>query len=82
VMLDGGVRRGTDVLKALALGAAFVWIGRPFKYAAAIGGQKGVRHAIELMRAEIERDMMMLGIRALAELGPHSVRRADGTVSR
>jgi len=79
VMLDGGVRRGTDVLKALALGAAFVWIGRPFKYAAAIGGQKGVRHAIELMRAEIERDMMMLGIRALDELGPHSLRRADGT---
>jgi L-lactate dehydrogenase (cytochrome) len=38
VMLDGGVRRGTDVLKALALGAAFVWIGRPFNYAATIAG--------------------------------------------
>jgi L-lactate dehydrogenase (cytochrome) len=61
VMLDGGVRRGTDVLKALALGASFVWIGRPFLYAASIGGHDGVRHAIELMRAEIERDMMMLG---------------------
>ena len=58
---------------------AFVWIGRPFKYAAAIGGHEGVRHAIELMRAEIQRDMMMLGIRALDELGPHSVRRVDGT---
>jgi L-lactate dehydrogenase (cytochrome) len=76
VMLDGGVRRGTDVLKALALGAAFVWIGRPFIYAASIGGRDGVRHAIALMRAEIERDMMMLGIRTLAELGPHSVKRA------
>jgi L-lactate dehydrogenase (cytochrome) len=77
VMVDGGVRRGTDVLKALALGAAFVWIGRPFKYAAAIGGHAGVRHAIELMRAEIQRDMMMLGIRGLDELGPHSVRRVE-----
>ena len=79
VMLDGGVRRGTDVLKALALGAKFVWIGRPFNYAASIGGHAGVRHAITLMQAEIERDMMMLGIRALAELGPHAVRRADGS---
>jgi L-lactate dehydrogenase (cytochrome) len=79
VMLDGGVRRGTDVLKALALGAAFVWIGRPFNYAATIGGHDGVRHAIKLMQAEIERDMMMLGIRALGELGPHAVKRAEGT---
>jgi L-lactate dehydrogenase (cytochrome) len=79
VMLDGGVRRGTDVLKALALGAAFVWIGRPFNYAASIGGHDGVRHAITLLRAEIERDMMMLGIRALDELGPHAVKRVDGT---
>ncbi len=67
------------MLKALALGAAFVWIGRPFNYAATIGGRDGVRHAIELMQAEIERDMMMLGIRALDELGPHAVKRADGT---
>ena len=64
---------------ALALGAAFVWIGRPFNYAASIGGHDGVRHAIKLMQSEIERDMMMLGIRALDELGPHSVKRADGT---
>ena len=78
-MLDGGVRRGTDVLKALALGAAFVWIGRPFNYAATIGGHDGVRHAIKLMQSEIERDMMMLGIRALSELGPHVVKRAHGT---
>ena len=78
-MLDGGVRRGTDVLKALALGAAFVWIGRPFNYAATIGGRRRRRHAIGLMQAEIERDMMMLGIRALDELGRHAVRRADGT---
>ena len=46
VMMDSGVRRGTDVLKALALGAHFVFIGRPFLYAASIGGEDGVRHAV------------------------------------
>ena len=70
VMLDGGVRRGTDVLKALALGAAFVFVGRPFNHAAAIGGEAGVTHAIGLLRDEIDRDMAMLGICRLTELGP------------
>ena len=73
------VRHRADVLKALAPGAAFVWIGRPFNHAATVGGHEGVRHAIKLMQAEIERDMMMLGIRAFDELGPHAVKRADGT---
>ena len=49
VMMDGGVRRGTDVLKALALGARFVFVGRPFLYAAAIGGEAGVLHAIDIL---------------------------------
>ena len=49
VMLDGGVRRGTDVLKALALGAQFVFVGRPFICAAAVRGEPGVRHAITLL---------------------------------
>jgi L-lactate dehydrogenase (cytochrome) len=70
VMLDGGVRRGTDVLKALALGAKFVFVGRPFNYAAAIGGVTGVGHAIALMYDEIHRDMAMLGITTLDELSP------------
>jgi len=68
VMLDGGVRRGTDVLKAVALGARMVFVGRPFGYAAAIGGQAGVRHAIDLLAREVSRDMAMLGIRELDEL--------------
>lgn len=68
VMLDGGVRRGTDVLKALALGAAFVFVGRPFAYAAATAGREGVERAIELLSAEIERNMVMLGVRSVAEL--------------
>ena len=70
VMMDGGVRRGTDVLKALALGARFVFVGRPFGYAAAIGGEAGVRHAIGLLAAEVHRDMAILGVTDLRDLGP------------
>ena len=68
VMMDSGIRRGTDVLKALALGARFVFVGRPFNYAASIAGEAGVAHAIGLLRDEIDRDMAMLGITSLAEL--------------
>jgi L-lactate dehydrogenase (cytochrome) len=56
------------VLKALALGAQFVFVGRPFLYAAAIAGEPGVLHAIKLLRDEIDRDMALLGITALAEM--------------
>jgi L-lactate dehydrogenase (cytochrome) len=75
VMIDSGVRRGTDVLKALALGAKFVFVGRPFNYAAALGGEAGVRRALRILSAEISTDMAMLGITSLAELGPGHVRR-------
>jgi L-lactate dehydrogenase (cytochrome) len=68
VMMDGGIRRGTDVLKALALGAQFVFVGRPFLYAAAIAGEAGVRHGVRLLSEEIERDMAFLGITALAQM--------------
>ncbi|MDQ7989452.1 MAG: alpha-hydroxy acid oxidase [Candidatus Dactylopiibacterium sp.] len=69
VMLDGGVRRGSDVLKALALGARMVFVGRPFNYAAAVGGQAGVARAIQLLREEVMRNMAMLGVNACADLG-------------
>jgi L-lactate dehydrogenase (cytochrome) len=68
VMMDSGVRRGADVLKALALGARFVFAGRPFMYAAAIGGAQGVRHAITLLREEVDRNMAMLGVRSVDEV--------------
>jgi L-lactate dehydrogenase (cytochrome) len=68
VMIDGGIRRGTDVLKALALGAKFVFVGRPFFYAAAIGGAAGVRHGIDLLAQEIDRNMALLGINTIAEM--------------
>ena len=70
VMLDGGIRRGTDVLKALALGAHFVFVGRPMLHAAAVAGPAGVSHAIALLAAEIERNMALLGCASLDELGP------------
>ena len=78
VMIDGGVRRGTDVLKALALGAKCVFVGRPFGYAAAVAGAAGVSHAIGLLSAEVDRDMAMLGIPDLRALGPGQLMRVKG----
>src|SRR6476620_184601 len=75
VMVDGGIRRGTDLLKALALGAHFVFVGRPFLYAAIAGGEAGVARAINLMHAEIDRDLALLGIRSLSEITPDLVRK-------
>jgi L-lactate dehydrogenase (cytochrome) len=68
IMMDSGIRRGTDVLKALALGAQFVFVGRPFLYAAAIAGAAGVHHAARLLREEVSRNMAMLGISSVAEM--------------
>ena len=70
VMLDSGVRRGSDVLKALALGARFVFVGRPFAYAAAVAGEAGVHRAIELLRAEVSRNMALMGVLRPQELQP------------
>ncbi|WP_459617040.1 alpha-hydroxy acid oxidase [Bordetella sp. 2513F-2] len=77
VMFDSGVRRGTDAMKALALGARYVFVGRPFNYAAAVAGEAGVRHAIRLMQDEIARNMGMLGITRLDELDPSFLVRLD-----
>lgn len=69
VMIDSGFRRGTDILKALALGARFVFLGRPFNYAAALGGREGVSHAIALMGSQLRADLGMLGLTALDRIG-------------
>ncbi len=58
------------MLKALALGAQFVFVGRPFRYAAAIGGKTGVRHLVSLLSLEVDRNMAMLGCTNLDEVGP------------
>jgi len=70
VIYDGGVRRGTDVLKAYALGASFVFVGRPMLCAAAVRGQAGVERAIDLLREEVHRDLALIGANSMAELGP------------
>jgi L-lactate dehydrogenase (cytochrome) len=78
IMIDGGIRRGTDVLKALALGARFVFVGRPFLYAAVAGGEAGVRRAIALLAEEIDRDMGLLGITSLAGMTSGLLHRTSG----
>ena len=70
VMMDSGIRRGTDVLKALALGADFVFIGRPFLYAISIGAEHGAQHAINLMRSELMTDMALIGVNSPKEMKP------------
>lgn len=77
IMLDGGVRRGTDIIKALALGADFVFVGRPFLFAAAIAGEEGVDHAISLLKQELLLNMALLGINKLDEISPDLLRTID-----
>ncbi|HWH82381.1 MAG TPA: alpha-hydroxy acid oxidase [Burkholderiaceae bacterium] len=73
VMLDSGVRRGTDVLKALALGARMVFVGRPAMYGLAVGGRAGAAHALRILQREIDVDLALLGCRDLRSLGRQHV---------
>jgi 4-hydroxymandelate oxidase len=75
VMLDGGVRRGTDVFKALALGATAVGIGRPYIYGLASFGQPGVERAIDILRAEFEMTMRQCGTVSIKDITRSSVKR-------
>ncbi len=77
VMMDSGIRRGSDVLKALSLGAKCVFAGRPFNYAATVGGAAGVDHAIQILKTEIHRNMALLGINRLNELDDTLVRHVS-----
>jgi isopentenyl diphosphate isomerase/L-lactate dehydrogenase-like FMN-dependent dehydrogenase len=74
VYLDGGVRRGTDVAKALALGARSVFIGRPALWGLAAGGQSGARHVLEIFQAEIRLALLLLGCGSPEDVGPAHVR--------
>lgn len=74
VLVDGGFRRGGDVLKAIALGADGVMLGRATLYGLAAGGEAGVSHALNLLRLEMERVMTLLGCPSLDELGPQLLR--------
>lgn len=68
VMLDGGIRRGTDIFKALALGAAAVGIGRPFLWGLAAFGQPGVEMVLTILRRELELTMSQAGVRTLRDI--------------
>jgi isopentenyl diphosphate isomerase/L-lactate dehydrogenase-like FMN-dependent dehydrogenase len=73
VYLDGGVRRGPEVLIALALGATAVFAARPFLYALACAGEAGVAKAFAILRDEIERSMALLGTPRIEDIGPRHV---------
>lgn len=74
VMIDGGVQRGTHVLKALSLGAKAVGLGRFYLYALAAAGQPGIERALGQMKAEIQRDMRLMGAKSVADLGHANLR--------
>jgi isopentenyl diphosphate isomerase/L-lactate dehydrogenase-like FMN-dependent dehydrogenase len=76
VYLDGGIRRGSDVLKALALGARAVFVGRPVLFGLAVDGAAGARHVLELLRDELALAMALSGTPTLAAIGPALVRSA------
>jgi 4-hydroxymandelate oxidase len=73
VLLDGGVRRGADVVKALARGATAVGIGRPVMWGLAAGGQDGVRHMLEILRNELDHTLALCGASGAARLDPQLV---------
>jgi len=73
-MMDGGIQRGSHVLKALSLGAKAVGIGRFYLYPLAAAGQAGVERALGLMRAEIERGMKLMGCTAISQLTRENLR--------
>ena len=75
IIADGGYRRGTDVLKALALGANAVMTGRATLYGLAANGERGVDRALEILTSEMDRVMGQLGCKSVADLGPHILRR-------
>ena len=75
VLVDSGFRRGTDIVKALAIGANGVCIGRPYLWGLGAFGQAGVERVLELVRAELEAAMRQCGVRAVKELSPAFVRK-------
>ena len=74
VILDGGIRRGTDVIKAMSLGARAVMVGRGYLYGLGAGGEAGVDRALQLLRAEIKRNMMLTGCTSVRQLDGKYIR--------
>jgi L-lactate dehydrogenase (cytochrome) len=76
VMIDSGFRRGTDIIKALALGARYVFVGRPAMYGLAVGGEQGAVHALRLLQKEIDLNLALLGCPSTADLSRACLRAA------
>jgi 4-hydroxymandelate oxidase len=76
VLVDSGFRRGTDLVKGLALGAQAVCVGRPYLWGLGAFGEPGVERVLEILRTELEVAMKQCGVRSIAELSPAFVRRA------
>ena len=81
VLVDGGIRRGTDVLKALALGAKAALLGRPILWGLAVAGEAGVQHVLELLRDELDLAMALSGCAKLADIDSSLVVRKMTVVS-
>jgi L-lactate dehydrogenase (cytochrome) len=77
LIVDGGVRRGVHVLKAIALGADACSIGRPYLYGLAVAGERGVRRVVTIFREEIERDLALLGCKGLASVSLSHIKRLN-----
>jgi L-lactate dehydrogenase (cytochrome) len=75
IICDGGIRRGTHVLKALAAGANACSVGRPYLFALAAGGEAGVERALTLLRTEIERDMALMGVTKIGDIDKSFLRK-------
>jgi L-lactate dehydrogenase (cytochrome) len=81
IICDGGIRRGSDIVKALALGATACSIGRPYLYGLAAAGEKGVDHVLSLLRAEFTRTLMLAGVDGLGTLSAGRVVRLRNQVA-
>ncbi|MBK1883736.1 alpha-hydroxy-acid oxidizing protein [Luteolibacter pohnpeiensis] len=77
VLLDGGIRRGTDIFKALALGATAVMVGRPVLYGLAAAGAVGVGHVLKILRTELEMAMVLAGTATISEINRSALRRGS-----
>jgi 4-hydroxymandelate oxidase len=77
IIVDGGFRRGTDVIKALAMGATAIGVGRPYLWGLGAFGQEGVERVLDILRTETRVAMQQCGVRAVGELNPGFVRRAS-----
>jgi len=75
LIIDGGVRRGSHIIKALSLGANAVSIGRPYLYGLAAGGEKGVDLVLKILKDELERNMALAGVQRISDLSEHYIKK-------